>query len=74
ISNIAAANTKPVVYTAQVSKGDIAQTLSTSGTVTSEETKTYFAPISVKVGEINVAAGGTVQKGNLLLHTIKQLL
>jgi HlyD family secretion protein len=63
ISNIAAANTKPVVYTAQVSKGDIEQTLSTSGTVTSEETKTYFAPISVKVGEINVAAGGTVQKG-----------
>ncbi len=63
ISNIAAANTKPVVYTAQVSKGDIEQTLSTSGTVTSEETKTYFAPISVKVGEINVEAGGTVQKG-----------
>lgn len=63
ISNIAAANTKPVVYTAQVSKGDIEQMLSTSGTVTSDETKTYFTPISVKIGEINVVAGGTVQKG-----------
>ena len=63
ISNIAAANTKPAVYTAQVSKGDIEQMLSTSGTVTSDETKTYFTPISVKIGEINVVAGGTVQKG-----------
>ncbi len=67
ISNIAAANTKPVVYTAQVSKGDIEQMLSTSGTVTSGETKTYFTPISVKVGEINVVAGGTVQKGEPII-------
>ncbi|NLL77755.1 MAG: efflux RND transporter periplasmic adaptor subunit [Clostridiales bacterium] len=63
ISNIAAANTKPVVTTAQVYKGDIEQTLSTSGTVTSGEVKTYFAPVSVKVGDIQVAAGETVQKG-----------
>lgn len=63
ISNIAAANSKPVVYTAQVSKGDIEQTLSTSGTVASAEEKTYFSAVSIEVGSIRVAAGEMVSKG-----------
>ncbi len=62
-SNIAAANTKPIVYTAQVTKGDVEQVLSTSGNVESGEVKTYFAPISVKVGTINANAGDTISKG-----------
>lgn len=63
VSNIASANSKPTVFTAQVTRSDIEQTLNTSGTVTSEEAVTYFAPISVEVGTINVAAGETVEKG-----------
>lgn len=67
VSNIAAANTKPIVFTAQVVKGDIEQTLSTSGTVASNEVKTYFAPVSLQVGTINVAAGEPVEKGEAVI-------
>lgn len=63
ISNIASANAKPIVYTAQATKGDVEQILSTSGSVESGEVKTYFAPISVKIGNIDAGAGDTVSKG-----------
>lgn len=63
VSNISAANAKPMVVAAQVITGDLEQTLNTSGSVTSGETKTYFAPISVEIGKINVTAGETVKKG-----------
>ena len=67
VSNIAAANAKPMVYTTQVAKGDIEQTLSTSGSVASNEVKTYFAPVSLQVGTINVDAGETVSKGEAVI-------
>lgn len=62
-SNISAANAKPMVSTTAVTRGDVEQILSTSGTVASEESRTYFAPISVKIGAIHAAAGETVNKG-----------
>ena len=67
ISSISAANAKPIVYTAQVTRGDIEQTLSTSGTVTAGEVKTYFAPVSVKIGKVGVTAGETVSKGEAVI-------
>lgn len=67
VSNIAAANAKPIVFTAQVVKGDIEQTLSTSGSVASNEVKTYFAPVSLQVGSIDVAAGESVAKGEAVI-------
>lgn len=66
-SNLAAANAKPVVYTAQVVKGDIEQSLSTSGTVVSDEVKVYFAPVSLQVGTIDVKAGESVAKGEAVI-------
>lgn len=62
-SSISSANSKPVVITAEVVRGDIEQTISTSGSVASEEVKTYFAPISVEVGAIHAAAGENIAKG-----------
>lgn len=62
-SNIAAANVKPMVYTAATARGDIEQSLNTSGSVVSNEVKTYFAPVSIQVGTINVAVGEMVAKG-----------
>ena len=67
VSNIAAANAKPIVFTQQVVKGDIEQTLSTSGSVVSNEVKTYFAPVSLQVGTIDVPAGETVKKGEPII-------
>lgn len=67
VSNISKANAKPMVYTAPVAKGDIEQTINTSGSVISGEVKTYFAPVSIQIGTINVNAGETVAKGQPVL-------
>lgn len=67
VSNISAANAKPVVQVITAAKTDIQQILSTSGTVASGETKTYFAPVSVEIGTIDAAAGDTVKKGEPII-------
>lgn len=67
VSNISKANAKPMVYTAPVTRGDIEQTINTSGSVISGEVKTYFAPVSIQIGTIHVNAGETVGKGQPVL-------
>lgn len=67
-SSIAAKNAGVIVQTEVVTVQDIEQTLNTSGTVKSEETKTYFAPLSVQIGAVNVAAGDNVEKGQPLIE------
>lgn len=66
-SSMAAKNAGMIVQTTSVTIQDIEQTLNTSGTVKSEETKTYFAPLSVKIGTVNVAAGDSIGKGQPLI-------
>lgn len=66
MNKIAAQNVLPVVYTSSVSRGDVEQVVSTSGTVKTEESKAYFAPLAVKVGTVDVAAGDSVKKGQTL--------
>lgn len=66
-SVFAGANVKPVVTTAAAKKQDIYQTLDTSGTVVSDKKITCFAPVSAKIGEIQVGKGETVQKGEAIL-------
>ncbi|MCM1124227.1 MAG: efflux RND transporter periplasmic adaptor subunit [Eubacterium sp.] len=66
-NSMAAKNAGTVVYTTTVTVEDVEQTLSTSGTVKSEETKTYFAPVAVKIGSVDVAAGDSVAKGEPLV-------
>ncbi len=48
-------------------KGNIAQTVDTSGTVSSEESKTYFADVTAQVDTLNVMAGQSIKKGDVLL-------
>lgn len=67
-NSIAAKNAGAVVFTTTATVQDIEQTLNTSGTVRSEETKTYFAPIAVKIGTVDVAAGDSVKKGDSLIR------
>ena len=66
-NSLAAKNSAPMVTTVAAAVEDVEQVLSTGGTVKSDETKTYFAPVSVSVGEVKVAAGDTVKKGDVLL-------
>lgn len=66
-NSIAAKNAGTVVFTTTATVQDIEQTLNTSGTVKSEETKTYFAPVAVQIGTVDVAAGDSVKKGDSLI-------
>ncbi|MBQ8598230.1 MAG: efflux RND transporter periplasmic adaptor subunit [Lachnospiraceae bacterium] len=48
-------------------KGEIEQTINTSGTVTTEQTKVYFSDVSVKIGSVEVEAGDAVSAGDVLI-------
>lgn len=68
VSNFGAAkNAGMIVQTEAVTIQDIEQTINTSGMVRSEEVKTYFAPLSLKIGSVSVAAGDSVEKGQALI-------
>lgn len=66
VNSIMAKNMPMTVYTTTVAREDVEQVLSTSGTVKTEESKTYFADVAVKIGQVDVAAGDNVQKGQKL--------
>lgn len=66
LNSMAAQNMTPMVQTIPVVRDDVEQILSTSGTVKTEEVKTYFSDLAVKIGQVNVAAGDTVKKGQML--------
>ena len=66
-NSLMAKNAATIVTTVPAAVEDVEQVLSTGGTVKSDETKTYFAPVSVAVGEVKVTAGDTVKKGDVLL-------
>ncbi|MDE7287007.1 MAG: efflux RND transporter periplasmic adaptor subunit [Lachnospiraceae bacterium] len=55
------------VMTTGAFTGEIEQTISTSGTVTTELTKSYFSDVDVKIGDVAVAAGDAVKAGDILI-------
>lgn len=67
---VACSNTKDapayVTTTAPV-RGELQESISTSGVVQSEEKKVYFAPVAGTLGKVNVAAGDVVKGGELLV-------
>ena len=56
-----------IVTTSSPVRGDLQESISTSGLVDSEEKKSYFAPVSGVLGQVNVAAGDAVKSGDLLV-------
>lgn len=66
-NSLSAKNAAAMVTTVAASVGDVEQILSTGGTVKSDETRTYFAPLSVEIGEVKVSTGDTVKKGEVML-------
>lgn len=55
------------VATASAVTGEIEQTINTSGTVTTEKTKSYFSDVSVKIDKVSVEAGDAVKAGDMLV-------
>ncbi|MCI8634243.1 MAG: efflux RND transporter periplasmic adaptor subunit [Eubacterium sp.] len=58
---------RPMVDTADAVKGTIVSTLDTSGKIASELTRVYASPVDAQVGEIPVALGESVERGDFLL-------
>lgn len=73
-SKAAAANAKYPVNTVDVVYGDVESTITTSGKVESDVTKTYYSEITGNIGEVPVKAGQAVKEGDVLLHFSKQTL
>lgn len=59
--------TAAFVTTTTATRGDLQDSISTSGTVASEEKKVIFAPVSGSLAEVNVAAGDVVLSGDVLI-------
>ena len=57
----------PIVSVRSAQVGTIEQTIDVSGTVTTEESKTYFSPVGAKVEECKVQAGDAVEAGDVML-------
>lgn len=55
-----------VVTTTSAVRGDLQESISTNGTVRSEEVSVIFAPVSGILDTVNVAAGDAVEAGDLL--------
>ncbi|MCM1185216.1 MAG: efflux RND transporter periplasmic adaptor subunit [Lachnoclostridium sp.] len=56
-----------VVTTAKAERGDLQESISTSGTVAGEEVKILFSPVNGRVDRVEVAAGDAVSEGDLLI-------
>lgn len=56
-----------VVMTTGAVTGEIEQTINTSGTVSTEMTKSYFSDVNVKIGDVAVEAGDSVKAGDVLI-------
>lgn len=57
----------PMVSVRSAQVGNIEQSVDASGTVTTEESKTYFSPVGAKISECKVQAGDAVATGDVML-------
>lgn len=74
IYNMNAQNITMPVSVTQALKGDITQTVESSGIVESEEKKVYFAQVNGKVSDLNVTAGANVKAGeNVVSYDLETL-
>ena len=67
VNSVFAKDVGMIVTTTEVLKGDIEESVSTSGTVASEEIKVYFSQINGTIGTLNVKKGDAVESGTQLL-------
>ena len=56
-----------LVTTTPSVKGEIEQTINTSGTVTTEQIKVYFSDVNVKIGSVEAQVGDAVSAGEVLI-------
>ena len=67
-SRNAAENAVPQIEVVKAVRDNVQQTVETSGTVVSEEQKTYFSPVNARVDVADVKEGETVKAGTKLIE------
>lgn len=67
VSCAAGSSGATVVTTTHALRGDLQESVSTSGTVLSEEVRVIFAPVGGTLAEVNVEAGDAVRAGDVLI-------
>ena len=67
VSRVFAPAVLPTVMVRSAEEGTVEQTVDTSGTVKTEQQKTYFSPLSAKVEECKVQEGDAVEAGQVLM-------
>ena len=67
LNSVIAKNTPTQVNTITAVKGSVEETISTSGKVNSEQSRTYYAPVGAVITEMNVSLGDVVEEGQQLV-------
>ena len=67
VNSVIAKNTPTQVNTITAAKGSVEETISTSGKVNSEQSRTYYAPVGAVITEMNVSLGDVVEEGQQLV-------
>ena len=67
VNSVIAKNTPTQVNTITAAKGSGEETLSSSGKVNGEQSRTYFPPIDSVITEMNVSLGDVVEEGQQLV-------
>lgn len=68
VSRAMAGNAPMPVATVAAQKGEIEQTINTSGTVTTNYSKSYFSDVKVKIGHVDAGVGDAVKAGDILIE------
>ena len=71
---VAAGNATLPVNVVEVTTGDVEATITTSGKVESDETKTYYTEITGNIGVVPVRQGQAVKNGDVLLYFTEETL
>ena len=67
VSSAIAKNAPVPVNTVTAERGDVEETVSTSGRVSSEQSRTYYAPVNAVIAEMDISLGDVVEEGQQLV-------
>ena len=67
VSNLTRKPMLPTVAVTSVTRGNVEQTLDTSGLVSSLSEKTYFSPVSANIAKLPLEVGDNVSAGDLIV-------
>jgi len=71
IYSISAKNAVPMISVVEIETGDVEETITGSGLVNSEFSKTYFSPVNSTIGDISIKKGDLKGECKIIVEAIK---